>query len=326
MKTISQFGTPIQLQRINFILNEVWERNLFYTQKWCDAGVHLHQLSSLEGLAELPLTTRQEFLADQATRPPLGTNLTYPLENFTRIHRSSGTSRAPIFWADTAESWTWVIKCSQELFSIAGISAHDRIFFALPFAANSGPWIIYEGACRLDRSCFTAGQSTLEEQAGWLKKFKPTVLVGKPTRLLEFGKFIAASGLAPGRLAVEKLILTGENSFSPVRERLEQLWAAQCFDRYGLTEAGSVASECGAHFGGLHLLGNSFLAEVIDPNTAEPLYDGELGELVLTNFGRPGRPIIRYRTGDLTRLIQNYHCACGRRGPILLGGITRKEI
>lgn len=315
------------LQKLNAVLNEIWERNLFYTQTWCNTGVKLHRLSSLEQLAEFPLITRAQLLADQTAAPPLGTNLTYPLASFKRFHHSSGTtSGSPIFWADTVESWSWVIKCSQELFSIAGISSSDRIFFALPFAAGSGPWIIYEGACRLDRSCLTAGQSTMEEQAGWLKKFRPTILVGKPSHLLELGEFIEASGSAPARLAVEKLILTGENSFSPIREPLEKLWSAQCFDRYGLTEAGSVASECPAHFGGLHLLGNEFIAEAIDPETAQPVSDGELGELVLTNLGRPGRPIIRYRTGDRTRLLRNFHCACGRYGTILLGGVTRPEI
>ena len=315
-----------QLTKLNRLLNEVWERNPFYTHKWCQAGVTLHQIATPEDLASFPLTTRAEFVADQSANPPLGTNLTYPLADFKRIHRSSGTTRDPVFWVDTSQSWQWVMECSQALFLTSGIKPSDRLFFAMPFGASSGPRIIYEGACRLGCCCFNAGQAESAEQLRCLKDFRPTVVVGKPSRLQVLAMSAENSGINPKSLGVQKLILTGEPCLHPRRVQIEQLWDASCFDRYGLTEAGSVASECAAHSGGMHILENEFLAEVVRPDAPEFARDGELGELVLTNLGRFGRPIVRYRTGDLVRLIRNHHCPCGRTDALLVGGVNRMEI
>jgi phenylacetate-CoA ligase len=93
-----------------------------------------------------------------------------------------------------------------------------------------------------------------------------------------------------------------------------------------LTEAGSVAGECTAHPGGMHLLEQEFIAEVIRPDTGQPVPDGKPGELVLTNLGRLARPIVRYRTGDLVRLVRHHHCPCGRPDAIIVGGVRRRAL
>lgn len=316
---------PAQLAKLNHLLNEVRERNPFYRQKWKQAGVPLQPLDSVESLANLPLTTREELVADQTAHPPLGTNLTYPLSAYKRFHRSSGTTRAPVFWADHEPSWQWVLHCSRALYLLAGVQPGNRLFFALRFGPSSGPWIIYEGACGLGCACLTSGSSDPAEQWAWIKKFQPNVLVGKPTQLIALGEWAGQSKTAPQSLGVRKIISTGEPGahMPSTRSQLERLWQAECFDRYGLTEAGSVAGECAAHCGGLHVLEEEFIAEVISPDDARPVPDGEWGELVLTNLGRLGRPIIRYRTGDLVRLFRSGHCACGRTGAVLMGGVRR---
>jgi len=131
----------LQLRKLNALLDEVWERNLFYTHKWCQAGVTLHQLDSLDQLARLPLITREELLADQAARPPWGTNLTYPPADYKRIHRSAEAPPTALYWTDTARSWRWMMDCCQRLFRWAGVNPTDRLFFVLPFQSAPGPWI-----------------------------------------------------------------------------------------------------------------------------------------------------------------------------------------
>jgi phenylacetate-CoA ligase len=313
----------LQLRKFNHLLNEVWERNPFYTHKWCQAGVHLHQLGSLDELVEFPFTTRTELVADQDSRPPLGTNLTGPLAACRRFHNSSGTTRAPVFWADTLQSWGWIMHCSVALFLIAGVKPGDRIVFALPFAASSGPAIMYEGACRLGCACFAAGHLGPDELLKVLRPLSPTVLIARPAELVRLSEAAERAGIRSNHLGVGKIICPGASAGNN-RAQLEQTWGTQCFDRYGLTEAGSVAGECLA-LGGMHVLEGDFIAEVIRPGSESPVTDGEAGELVLTSLGRIARPIVRYRTGDLVRLQQDHHCPCGRTEALLLGGVRRLQ-
>ncbi len=147
--------------------------------------------------------------------------------------------------------------------------------------------------------------------------------MAKPSRTKALAQAARPAGVTASSLAVKKLILTGEPVLRSLQGELEDLWDAECFDRYGLTEAASVASECVAHSGGMHILEEEFIAEGIHPDFGQPVEDGDPGELVLTNLGRVGRPIVRYRTGDLVRLVRNHRCPCGRPEGLLMGGIQR---
>jgi phenylacetate-CoA ligase len=315
----------LQLDKLNWLLGEVSGHNRFYTHKWSQAGVTIRRLSVLEDLTAFPLTTRNELVADQSAAPPLGANLTYPLGAYKRIHRSSGTTHAPIYWADTALSWDWVMDCSQALYLTSGIEPGQRIFFATTLNASSGPWIMFEGACRLGCCCFPGGHASGEEQLKLLCQFNPDVLVARTETILSLAETAKGSGIKLNKVGVRKIISPGQTNPRAVllREQSEQTWGAKCFDRYGLTEAGSVASECLAHTCAMHLLETEFIAEVIQPDTGQRLKDGDVGELVLTTLGRIGRPIIRYRTGDLVRLVRHHYCPCGKPGALLLGGVRR---
>lgn len=305
------------LLRLNTLLAKLWECNPFYTRRWRVAHLQPRQLSSLADFSAYPLTTRTEFLEDIRGHPPFGLNLSEPADHYKRFHRSSGTTHAPIYWADTAESWSWLLHISKELFQIAGITAEDRIFFATPLGRSLGPTSLYEGAIELGAAVLNPGTTNPAEQLQWLSIFRPTVLAAKPEAL-------QALAAAPKPLSLQKLVLTGPTELN-FRASLHESWNIESFDRYGLTEAGSVASECPAHSGGLHLLDDEFIAESIDPKTGRPVPEGHLGELVLTNLGRHARPIIRYRTGDFVRLIRSFPCPCGRNGSFLKGNITRGQ-
>jgi phenylacetate-CoA ligase len=313
------------LERLNALLELTWERNPFYKGKWRRAGLRQGGVDSIEALADFPLTTRDEIQADQAASPPLGTNLSASLSSYRRIHRSSGTTLRPIYWADTSETWSWILQCSLALYAISGVQAKDRLLLAAQFGASSGPCIMYEGACALGCCCVNSAADT-DHDVSWIEAFRPTVLIGKTQRVLALAERLRKHQSDPSKLGVEKVITTGAPGAGVVfvRQRLEQLWRAECFDRYGMTEAGSIASECTAHQGVMHVLDEAFVTELIDPESGQPARDGDVGELILTNLGRTARPIIRYRTGDLVCMVRRYNCACGRSGPVLVGPITRK--
>ena len=312
----------LRLSKLNRLLALTWEKNAFYRNKWMDAGLLPRALTALEELSAFPLLTRAEIRKDQEEHPPLGLNLNQPASAIHRIHRSSGTSGSPIFWGDTPESWNWVVHCSRALFLFSGVQTRDRLFLALPFTGSSGPWIMHEGARALGVSSLTCGQSELTDQLEWIRRFEPTILVGRPNRLLDLAAAAATSSKPPPPQSVTKLILTGQAS-NAERAILEEAWRACCCDRYGLTEAGSVAASCSTNPNGLHVLETEFITESIDPTTGKPSGPGEAGELVVTNLGRMARPIVRYRTGDSGALIRDYCCPCGRHGLWISGGIQR---
>jgi phenylacetate-CoA ligase len=312
-----------KLDRLNALLAQAWKQNAFYRAKWQQVGLTNQCLASLAELDQYPFTTRAELIADQSAHPPLGTNFSRPFAEFKRFMHSSGTTRSPILWADTPRTWDWVIQCSAELHALTGVQPQDVLLFLASVGSTSGPWVILEGARRLGCTCLTCGSHDVNEAYHWLTSMRPNVLVGKAEPLQMFAMAIRSHGLNPALTGIERIIVTGQGGSigSAARNELEQDWDAPCFDRYGATEAGSVAAECVAHTGALHLLDDEFVAEVINPMTLERIEDGEPGELVLTNLGRIDRPIVRYRTGDRLRIIRNHHCSCGRVGNVIPRGI-----
>ncbi len=316
-----------RLDRLNHLLDTLWERNSFYTSRWREAGVSSQPLASLEELSRYPCVTRKDFEADQAKNPPLGSHLTFPLHHYNRVHRSSGTSGNPLVWADTPENWDWLIKCSAELFRKAGVTSNDRVFLSAPFGPSLGSWTIREGASLVGCLCFASGAVPLDEQLFWLRRLECNVLVSKPAQVLSLASIAEELKMTREDFRVQKVITVGTQggSDSNIRRQIRAFWQAEIFDRYGMTEAGSIAGECLAHPGGLHLLDGEFIAEVLEPSSETPMPDGETGELVLTHLGRVGSPLVRYRTGDAVRVVRNHRCDCGATGTLLVGGICRKE-
>ena len=188
-----------------------------------------------------------------------------------------------------------------------------------------GPWVIHAGLLRLGCHTATAGCLPEDRRATRLRDFRPTVVVGRPSELFALAQHLGRRGVNARRLGVRLLLSTGEagGNVHELRRELSGLWGAEVHDRYGLTEAGPVAAECPAHPGGLHLPQDGFVAEAIDSDTGAAVPDGDEGELVLTTLGRAASPIIRYRTGDVVRLVRSFRCACGRTGPLLAGGVRR---
>jgi phenylacetate-CoA ligase len=149
-----------------------------------------------------------------------------------------------------------------------------------------------------------------------------TVICCTPTYALRMAEIASAEGIELKQSALRTLIVAGEpgGSIPATRQRIESAWGARVFDHSGMTEIGAMSFECPANPLSLHVIESEFIAECIDPVTLRSVPDGEIGELVLTNLGRVGSPLIRYRTGDQVRLVRG-RCACGRSFARLQGGI-----
>jgi phenylacetate-CoA ligase len=312
----------VQAERLRVLLAEILPANRFYAAKFAASGLSTASVRDLADFRRLPFTTKAELLADQAAHPPYGTNLTYPRERYTRLHQTSGTQGRPLRWLDTAESWQWMLDCWKQIYDILGVQRRDRLGFAFSFGPFLGFWTAFEAAWQRGFLCLPAGGMSSTARLRFLADNEATVLLCTPTYALHLADVAAEQGLELPRLGVRSIIVAGEpgGSIPATRRRIEQAWGARLFDHSGMTEMGPSAVECRTNPGGLHLLEGDYLAEFIDPDSGRPVPAGQVGELVLTNLGRRGSPLLRYRTGDLARPDPR-PCPCGRTFLRLDGGI-----
>lgn len=303
--------------RLRALLHSILPSNRFYSDKY--SSQRLEHLT----LQDLPLTTKSELIADQRLHPPYGTNLTFPRERFTRMHQTSGTtSGQPLRWLDTPESWKWMLELWRSKFAMMGLRPDDRLYFPFSFGPFLGFWAAFEAAVKFGYFTLPGGGMSSAARLRFLIEHGITVIFCTPSYALHLAEVAAASGLDLKASPIRMLIAAGEPgaSIPATRQRIESLWGARLFDHYGLTEVGPAACECHENPGSMHVMDEEYIAEIIDPATTLPVPLGTVGELVITNLGRVGSPLIRYRTGDLVRGDAS-PCPCGRPWLRLAGGV-----
>jgi phenylacetate-CoA ligase len=314
-----------QLEQLRSLVTELFPANKFYCSKLNGAGITF-DIASLEDFsARFPFTTKSELVQDQLAHPPFGTNLTYPLERYTRFHQTSGTTGAPLRWLDTPESWEVMVESWTKILQTAGARAGDRVYFAFSFGPFIGFWLAFESATRIGCLCVPGGGLS---SAGRLRAIIDNgidVLCCTPTYAMRLAEAALEEKIDLKAGRVRLLVVAGEpgGSIPAVRMRLEELWrGAKVFDHHGMTEVGPVTYECRKRPGVLHVLESVFYAEVVETTTGRAVDSGGSGELVLTTLGRVGSPLLRYRTGDLVKWQRSDQpCACGSYEIALEGGI-----
>lgn len=311
-----------QTERLSVLLRAILPHNRFHAARFAAAGLTSNDLRSPADLARLPLTSKAALLADQAENPPYGTNLTYSRERYTRLHQTSGTSGRPLRWLDTPASWAWMLDSWAVYFRLAEIRSSDVLFFPFSFGPFLGFWTGFEAACWQGSLCLPGGGLSTTARLRFMIDNHATVVLCTPTYALHLAEVAAAEGIDLAGSSVSKIVVAGEpgGSVPGTRNRIETAWGARVFDHHGMTEVGPAGMECAANPLGVHLLESEYIVEVIDPATGKPVAPGTEGELVLTNLGRIGSPLIRYRTGDLV-CVDPTPCPCGRAAVRLLGGI-----
>lgn len=302
----------LQLGKLRAGLGDVLTANSFWRER-------LHPVHGWDDFERLPLTTKADLLADQAAHQPFGTNLTYPLDRFVRLHQTSGSSGdRPLRWLDTAESWEWWLRIwADHVYRAAGVSAQDRVFFAFSFGPFIGFWSAFGGAQRLGALSISGGAMTSEQRLRSIIELGATVLLSTPTYALRLANMADELGLDLRASGVRVTIHAGEPgaSIPATRAAIEEAYGAACFDHTGMTELGPTGFSCSQR-DGIHLIDSEFIFEVLDL-AGRP---ADEGELVATNLGRWGMPLIRYRTGDRVKL-SHEPCGCGSQFMKMIGGI-----
>ena len=289
------------LEAIRSLLGAVLPTNPFYGRKYASVGCSALPASLDDFRTRFPLTTKSELVADQTAFPPYGSNLTFPVEAYTRCHQTSGTHGAPLRWLDTPASWSAMTDGWVEVLRQAGVGPGDRAFFPFSFGPFLGFWLAFEAAQRLGVLSVSGGGMSSVLRLRVLLEQGFTVMCCTPTYALHLAEMARAEGIDLRRSRVRRILVAGEpgGSQPTVRARIESAWpGARVFDHHGMTETGPVTFESAELPGHLVLIDSQFHAEILDPQTLTPVPEGSRGELVLTTLKRIGSPLIRYRTGD----------------------------
>jgi phenylacetate-CoA ligase len=290
----------LQLQKLQAMFTEIYGKNPFYTAKLRQPGFAPGDLKTLADLTHLPFTTKDELVADQAHNG-FAANLTYPLAAYTRFHQTSGTTGKPLRVFDTAASWDWWGRCWGYVFAGAGLTAEDRIFCAFSFGPFIGFWAAVEGAHHIGAMLVPGGGRSSLERLHLMKETGCTALCCTPTYALHLLEVARENNFEMSDLNIHTTVHAGEPGANvpATKQRIEQGWSAHCYDHAGASEIGAHCFEGSDRRNGLYVIESEFIAEILDPASSQPVPNGEKGELVLTNLGRWGFPVIRYRTGDI---------------------------
>ena len=305
-----------QLAALDELAKLVAETNAFQRARLPGARIR-----TLDDLRALPFTTKHELLVDQATTPPYGTNLTFPLECYTHLHLTSGTMGEQLRVLQTAEDWQTTRRCFALVLREAGIGPADRVALPFPFGAYLQFWAAAAGVEQIGALALPLGGLEGRERLRAIAEFEATAIVCTPTYALALIDVAQEWGLESAFASVRTVICQGEPgaSIPAARERIEATWGARVFDHAGSTEVGVFSYPCAAG-GGLHVNGHDFLCEILDPRSGEQAAPGTHGELVLSALSRSGFPAIRFRSGDIVDVAGS--CPGGHNDVWLPNGIV----
>ncbi|MBC8349226.1 MAG: AMP-binding protein [Verrucomicrobia bacterium] len=291
-----------QLESLREVVGIACESNPFQQAKLNGTELTPDFASIEDFLASCPFTTKDELARDRLEYPPYGTNLSFPLERYTRFHQTSGTKGEPMAWLDLPEDWDWMLGNWGRVLDSAGVESGARCHFAFSFGPFLGFWTAFDAASGRGCLCMPGGGMSSEQRLRSILEHKAEYLFCTPTYALHLAEVAAERGIEIASSRIRKIIVAGEpgGSMGELRRRISKAWGGvEMFDHYGMTEVGPVAYETPGGQGGLRVISESYLAEVVCPTSGETLGEGQQGELVLTTLGRAGCPVLRYRTGDL---------------------------
>ncbi|WP_291494245.1 phenylacetate--CoA ligase family protein [Desulfurella sp.] len=295
----------LQLDRLKQTLSLIKNSNSSLKSKY--DSIEPYDIKSLDDLKKLPFTTKEELREAY----PLN-HITYT-DKIVRIHTSSGTTGTPVINAMSqtdVENWAEIVaRC----FYAAGVDKKDRIQIMPSFGLFNGGFGFHFGAQKIGAFIIPMGAGRTLLQLKFIKDFQTTAIcsiASYPQRLIEVAN---QNNFDFSKTNLRVAILGAETWSDELRARIESQMRVKTFDIIGMTETGGVGMgiDCEAK-SGIHIWEDHYIAEIVDPNTLNPLDDGKEGELVITTLTREGLPLIRYRTKDITKIVSRDKCDCGR--------------
>ncbi len=290
----------LQLERLQQTVRHAYANVPLYTRKFDEAGVHPDDIRSLDDVAKLPFTTKEDLRQTY----PFGM-FAVPMEQVARIHASSGTTGRPTVVGYTKgdlDRWASLIARSLRASGIRpGMKVHNAYGYGL-FTGGLGA---HAGIEKLGATVIPMSGGQTARQVQLIRDFEPDAILCTPSYLLTITDAMAAAGIDPHTTSLKVAVLGAEPWTNELRRELQSRLGIDALDIYGLSEVmgPGVGNECIETKDGPHIWEDHFLPEVIDGDTLERVPDGTMGELVFTSLTKEAFPVIRYRTRDLTRLL-----------------------
>lgn len=297
----------LQFARLKNLVERVYNTVSFYKEKLDKAGVKPSDIKCLADISKLPFTTK----TDLRDTYPYGL-LAVPQSEIVEIHMSSGTTGTPVVDAYTAKDLDdWAEGMARTL-SGAGATHNDTIQNAYGYGLFTGGMGVHHGARKLGATVIPISSGNTQKQLMLMRDFKSNLFTCTPSYAMYMAEQAKEMGVDVKKLSLRAACLGAEPWSEGMRNQIESAWGIKAYDIYGLTEitGPGVAFECEAQYG-MHVNEDLWFPEIIDPETEQPVPDGEKGELVITTITKEGTPLIRYRTRDITFIITE-PCACGR--------------
>ncbi len=306
-----------QDERLMEIVRYAYENVPFYRDAMDSAGITPEDIDGTDDIHRLPMTTKEDFREEY----PTGL-FAVDESDILRIHASSGTTGNPkIVGYTRADLDLWSAVMARSL-AAAGVEPGDTVQNAYGYGLFTGGLGFHDGIEELGATVIPTGGGNTARQLSMLEDLASDALACTPSYCLYLADFAGERGIDPRELPLSTVIIGAEPFTGPMREEIEAALDVTAIDIYGLSEiiGPGVAVECAEVQDGLHLWEDHFYPEIVDPATGEPLPAGEEGELVLTTLTKEAVPVLRYRTGDITRLYEE-ECDCGRTA-VRMGNIT----
>jgi phenylacetate-CoA ligase len=297
----------LQLERLESTLNRVYLNVPFYRRKFDEAGINPDDIRSIADLRRLPLTVKNDLRDNY----PYGL-FAVPLREVVRIHASSGTtgmSTVVGYTKNDIKTWSNLVG---RILVAAGVTADDVVQISFNYGLFTGAFGLHYGAERIGASVIPMSSGNTKRQIKIMQDFKTTALISTPSYALLIADTLMEMGINPNSLSLKWGLFGAEPWSEAMRKEIQDKLKIIATDNYGLSEimGPGISGECQER-NGLHIAEDHFLCEIVNPDTLEPVPDGEVGELIITTLTKEAFPMIRYRTRDLTRIIAS-PCPCGR--------------
>jgi phenylacetate-CoA ligase len=307
----------LQSERLRETVRHAYENVPFYREAFDEAGVHPDDVDGIDDITELPTTTKEDFRDEY----PDGL-FAVDHEAVRRIHASSGTTGKPKIVAYTEGDLDVWRECMARTLYAAGVRPGDTVQNAYGYGLFTGGLGFHDGIEELGAGVIPTGGGNTQRQLDMLRDLDSDAICCTPSYCLYLAEAAEERGIDVTQLPVSRAVIGAEPFTDPMREEIETELGVKAIDIYGLSEivGPGVSVECDEVQEGLHVWEDHFYPEIVDPDTGEPLPEGEEGELVLTNLTSEALPAIRYRTGDITSLTYDT-CDCGRT-TVRMGNVT----
>lgn len=297
----------IQLRKLKATVKRMYTYVEPYRNKMQEAGVLPEDICTLDDITKLPFCTKEDLRDNY----PYGF-FAAPLDNIVRLHASSGTTGKPKVDGYTQADLDMWAECVARGLVSAGADNTSVVQVAYGYGLFTGGLGAHDGASYIGASVIPMSSGNTQKQVMMMRDFGSTHLCCTPSYALTLAEAVEKAGIKPEDLNLKGGVFGAEPWTKEMKREIEKRLGLKAYDIYGLSEimGPGVSCSCDAE-DGMHIQEDYFLAEIIDPETLEPLPDGEIGELVFTTLGKEGMPLIRYRTRDLCSLNRE-KCSCGR--------------